>query len=157
MNMDILHLNALLVAKMRPNEVNSILDYLTEHHADTSAESVQVAMINPFATEIYKHSTWPVLTWREDGNVDVMAIFKVRREGEPCSVLLHYGIQGEFDINYGRRGWEDEVVGWYVREINDIPELFVASWQIGKGDRGHSSTDERRDGGKEDIRVETGL
>ena len=117
-------LRALLFRNTRSDMVQTLLNYLDDHTFSGNVTDIRATMITPFATILYEHSIWPLMTWKESCNVDVMAIFKVPVHG-PCSVLLHYGSERAWD------GWKDELVGWYVREMREIEELLIASWQIG--------------------------
>ena len=139
MNMERQALSHFLAKKTRPDMVPSLLNYLGQYPFSGTATDIWATMITPSATLLYRHSSWPLLAWKEPGNIDVYAIFKVRGDGAPCSVLFHYGIDKVWkDAPRGRKGWEEEVLGWEVVDIKDIEELVMASWHIAK--RGTSPT-----------------
>ena len=141
MNMDLQSLSHLLAKKTRPDVVPCLLNYLRQYPFSSCATDIWATMITPFGTTLYKHSTWPLLAWKEPGNIDVYAMFKVRGDGAPCSVLLHYGIEKVWDdATRGRKGWDEEVIGWDVLDVKDIEELVVASWHISKRDEYRQAT-----------------
>jgi hypothetical protein len=66
---------------------------------------------------------WPVVEWREDGDTDVLVIFKVE-DNEPCSYLMHFGMGLNYEVN-GKR-WRRSAVRWLVPSMDYLQELFTA-------------------------------
>jgi hypothetical protein len=111
-----------LTAHTTTKAATAILDYLGRYKPTRDKSSaLRATQIRPISNS---YKPWPVLSWKEGDDIDVLAIFKINEEG-PCSCLMHYGQERCWGTD-GRR-WTTSYTAWSVNSIDHIQELFVAA------------------------------
>jgi len=104
-----------------------ITNFLENHFQNTKARvtGLRARAVNYFPGQV---KPWPVVEWREDQDTDISLIFDIENQELPCSYLMHTGVglgwHGE-----GRR-WRKSSFMWFVAEVHQLKELFVAAQQI---------------------------
>jgi len=116
-----------LKAQMAPQAATAIADYLDRYKATRETTSaLRATQILPFSSE---YRQWPLVSWREGDDVDVMALFKILGEpGSPASCLLFYGNERCWGAD-GQR-WKASYIAWSVTSIEHIRELFLAAAHV---------------------------
>jgi hypothetical protein len=126
-NLDPQQLVNFIASRTATEVAPSIAEYLTRHASNASGPitKVKATMIQPFSNQ---YSPWPLMSWHEGDETEIMAIFKVSNALQPCSCLMHYGVER----TWGTRGpkWKGSHVAWVVENIEDVAELFVAAWHV---------------------------
>ena len=116
---------AFISSHTTPELASPIADHLHRHIASGPIQGIRVALIRPVT---HGYDPWPLVTWTEGNDVDVMAIFKVRSPLEPASFLMHYGV-GRCWREDGKR-WKQSHIAWTVVDMGHMAELFVAASHI---------------------------
>ena len=118
-------LRALISSHTAPELAAPIAEHLYRHVASGPIQGIRVTLIRPITNN---YDPWPLVTWTESGNTDVMAIFKVQSPVEPASFLMHYGV-GRCWREDGKR-WKQSHIAWAVVDMEHMAELFVAALHI---------------------------
>lgn len=119
---------AFVSSKTREDSAPSITEYLLERHRPQGPiTGLRATMIQPCTD---RYDPWPLLTWTEGDDIDIMAIFKIDSQVAPCSCLMHYGIERCWDKD-GKR-WSRSFVFWAVAAMEHMAELFIAARHISR-------------------------
>jgi hypothetical protein len=127
---------AFISSHTTPELASPIADHLHRHIASGPIQGIRVGVIRPIT---HGYDPWPLVTWREGNDTDVMAIFKVQSPLEPASFLMHYGV-GRCCGEDGKR-WKQSHIAWAVVDMEHMAELFVAASHVsgfGQTSRGES-------------------
>jgi len=116
---------ALISSHTTPELAVPVADHLHRHIASGPVQGVRVGLIRPVTN---RYDPWPLVTWTEGSDTDVMAIFKVHSPVEPASFLMHYGV-GRCWREDGKR-WKQSHIAWAVVDMEHMAELFVAAAHI---------------------------
>ena len=116
---------AFISSHTTPELASPIADHLHRHIASGPIQGIRVGLIRPIT---HGYDPWPLVTWREGNDTDVMAIFKVQSPVEPASFLMHYGV-GRCWGEDGKR-WMQSHIAWAVVDMEHMAELFVAASHV---------------------------
>jgi hypothetical protein len=130
--------------------LDTICSCTTKEHALTIAECLyegcmtrNTRIFGLRACVVYAltgNDSWTIVQWREDLEIDVVAIFIVENETSPCNYLMHFGLRNRSQMQPGSKYWKESTLSWKVTSIIHLQELFKGAQHI-LGMLGWSRTD----------------
>jgi hypothetical protein len=123
------HLSHGLEPFTSPDCAGVIADFLDHYHFPTRQCDIQILRIGIIPTKDLPNinpdglSQFFIIEWREGGETDVVAIFKVKPPDDLCNVLLHHTPYPPQESGGDQRPF----YSWYISDILHLRDLFTVA------------------------------